>query len=385
MKTFSELALDKLDTLVVVVESDGSVAYISSSAKRLLGYEPEQLLGKEWWIKPRISETEGKEVLQKILAVLDKDSSLAPQSFEHALKTAQGNIKWFKWSSTILPENKLVGIGLDITDKKATEQKFIQMNQSLLDRNKEITDSLHYAKKIQQAILPNADQLKSVLNDAFVLYQPKDIVSGDYYFFYENEERIYIATVDCTGHGVPGAMMSVIANSILKEVFINKKVDSTDEILYQMDELLFNALNNNNQDAITYDGMDLSLCSIDKKNKMLEFSGAMRPVLIVRNEKIIEIKGSKFPLGFFEHRKYFEKKVIPLQTNDMLYMFTDGYCDQFGGDRNKKMNRKAFKELLCSISTMNCDEQEAFLEYAHKNWKQDEEQTDDILVIGCRI
>ncbi|MCD6067026.1 MAG: pas/pac sensor protein [Bacteroidetes bacterium] len=385
MQTFSELVLDKLDTLVVVVESNGNVAYVSNSVKKLLGYEPEQLLGEQWWTRPRISEAEGIEIKRKIKNLLAADSSRVSQSFEHALKTSQGHVKWFKWSSSVINDNQLVGIGLDITDKKASEQRILDINRSLTDRNKEITDSINYAQKIQQAILPNPAFLQNNFSDGFVLYQPKDIVSGDYYFFHETEDKRYVAAIDCTGHGVPGAMMSVIANSLLKEVFLNKKVSGVDEILYQLDELLFEALNRNNTDEIRHDGMDISLCAIDKKTNLLEFAGAMRPLLIVRNEQIIEIKGSKFPLGFFDYKKEFVKHELELEDGDMIYLSSDGYCDQFGGDRNKKMNRRAFKELLLSIAPMNGEEQEAFLEYAHKNWKQDEEQTDDILVIGIRI
>jgi PAS domain S-box-containing protein len=385
MQTFSELVLDKLDTLVVVVESNGNVAYVSNSAKKLLGYEPEQLLGEQWWTRPRISEAEGQEVRSKISSLLASDSSRVPQSFEHALKTSQGSVKWFKWSSSIINDNQLVGIGLDITDKKASEQRMLDVNRSLTERNKEITDSIHYAQKIQQAILPNPAFLRNTFSDGFVLYQPKDIVSGDYYFFHETEEKRYVAAIDCTGHGVPGAMMSVIANSLLKEVFLNKKVSRVDEILYELDELLFDALNRNGTDEIRYDGMDISLCAVDKGSGKLEFAGAMRPLILVQNEEVVEIKGSKFPLGFFDYKKEFGLHEVQLQPGDMIYLSSDGYCDQFGGDRNKKMNRKAFKELLQSIASMNGEEQEAFLEYAHKNWRQEEEQTDDILVIGIRV
>lgn len=385
MQTFSELVLDKLDTLVVVVNSDGSVAYVSNSAKKLLGYEPEQLLGEQWWLRPRLSEAEGMEVREKIRAVLAQDSSRVSQGFEHALKTSQGLIKWFKWSSSMISDDQMIGIGIDITDKKASEQRILEINRSLSDRNKEITDSINYAKKIQQAILPGAGFLKRNFMDGFVLYQPKDIVSGDYYFFHEDGDKKYVAAIDCTGHGVPGAMMSVIANSLLKEVFLNKKVGSVNEILYELDELLFEALNKNNTEEIRYDGMDICLVAIDTTTGVLEFAGAMRPLLIVSGDEISEVKGSKFPLGFFDFKKEFELNTLQLQPGDMVYLSSDGYCDQFGGDRNKKMNRRAFKELLVSAAGMSADEQEAFLEYAHKNWKQEEEQTDDILVIGVRV
>ncbi len=385
MQTISDLVLDKLNTLLVVVNNNGQVEYISDSAKRILGFEPEQLLGENWWKVPRQSETEGNLIKEKIISMMLHDSYQAEQGFEHALKTSKGLIKWFKWSSALTADNKLVGIGIDITEKKRSEQKTLEVNRALTERNREITDSINYAKKIQQAILPSDAFLKNNFKDGFVLYLPKDIVSGDYYFFFENELYKYVAAIDCTGHGVPGAMMSVIANSLLKEVFYNKSLTQPDKILYALDELLFDSLNKNNPDEIRYDGMDISLCAIHKKTNVLQFAGAMRPLFLVSEGALLEIKGSKYPLGYYFDKKEFILNTIQLKVGDSIYLTTDGYADQFGGDNNKKLNRKAFRELLLSLGGLDGDEQSSFLDYSLKNWKQDEEQTDDILVIGFFI
>ncbi len=385
MQTIPDLVLDKLNTLLVVVNNKGEVEYISNSAKTLLGFEPEQLLGNNWWLIPRQNAGEGMAVKEKILSIMLHDSYRADQGFEHALKTAKGHVKWFKWSSAMLQEDKLIGIGIDITEKKRSEQRTLDINRSLTEKNKEITASLNYAQKIQQAILPSDIFLKTNFKDGFILYLPKDIVSGDYYFFYENEQTRYVAAIDCTGHGVPGAMMSVIANSLLKEVFYNKALHKPDEILYALDELLFDSLNKNNPDEIRYDGMDISLCAINKKNDLLEFAGAMRPLFLVSNNELIEIKGSKYPLGYYFDKKEFALNTVQLKKGDKLYLTTDGYADQFGGNNNKKLNRKAFKELLFSLEGMDGEEQCSFLDYSLRNWKQDEEQTDDILIMGIFI
>jgi PAS domain S-box-containing protein len=385
MQTISDLVLDKLNTLVIIVNNKGDVEYISNSSKAILGYEPQQLLGDNWWITPRRSLDEGYAVKDKILSIMLHDSYQIEQGFEHALKTSQGLIKWFKWSSAITGDDKVIGIGIDITEKKKAEQKTLEINRTLREKNKEITDSISYAKNIQQAILQSDSFLKTKFKDGFVLYLPKDIVSGDYYFFYENVENKYVAAIDCTGHGVPGALMSVIANSLLKEVFYNKNLTSPEEILYALDELLFESLNKNNQDEIRYDGMDISLCSINKKTNVLNFAGAMRPLFLVRENELTEIKGSKYPLGYYFEKKQFSLNTIQLKENDQLYLTTDGYADQFGGNKNKKLNRKAFKELLISLNGMSGDEQNSFLDYSLRNWKQDEEQTDDVLVIGFTI
>jgi PAS domain S-box-containing protein len=385
MQTISDLVLDKLNTLVIIVNNKGEVEYISNSSKALLGFEPEQLLGDNWWIIPRLNQDEGFAVKEKILSIMLHDSYQIEQGFEHALKTSKGLIKWFKWSSALTSDDKVVGIGIDVTEKKKTEIKNLEINRTLREKNKEITDSISYAKNIQQAILQSDSFLKTNFKDGFVLYQPKDIVSGDYYFFYESEENKYVAAIDCTGHGVPGALMSVIANSLLKEVFYNKALSKPDEILYVLDELLFESLNNNRQGEIRYDGMDISLCAINKKTNVLNFAGAMRPMFLVREGELTEIKGSKYPLGYYFEKKEFSLNTIQLNEFDQIYLTTDGYADQFGGNKNKKLNRKAFKELLLSLTGMNGDEQSSFLEYSLKNWKQDEEQTDDVLVIGFTI
>lgn len=385
MQTIPDLVLDKLNTLLVFVNNKGEVEYISNSAKTLLGFEPEQLLGNNWWIIPRQSVDEGQAIKEKIVSIMLHDSYRVDQGFEHALKTSKGLVKWFKWSSAMMPDDKLIGIGIDITEKKRSEQRTMDANRSLIVKNKEITDSINYAKKIQQAILPSETFLKTNFKDGFVLYLPKDIVSGDYYFFYENDTTKYVTAIDCTGHGVPGAMMSVIANSLLKEVFYNKELNRPDDILYALDELLFDSLNKNNTEEIRYDGMDISLCAINKKTNVLEFAGAMRPLFIVNGNEITEIKGSKFPLGYYFDKKNFELNTIELKAGDRLYLTTDGYADQFGGNKNKKLNRKAFKELLLSLDGMDAEEQSSFLDYSLKNWKQDEEQTDDILIIGVFI
>jgi PAS domain S-box-containing protein len=385
MQTISDLVLDKLNTLLVVVNNKGEVEYISNSAKTLLGFEPEQLLGNNWWVIPRQNVDEGQAIKEKILSIMLHDSYCVDQGFEHALKTSKGLVKWFKWSSAMMQDDKLIGIGIDITEKKRSEQRTLDINRSLTAKNKEITDSINYAQKIQQAILPSDKFLKTSFKDGFVLYLPKDIVSGDYYFFYENETTKYIAAIDCTGHGVPGAMMSVIANSLLKEVFYKKELKRPDEILYALDELLFDSLNKNNLDEIRYDGMDISLCAVNKKTNILEFAGAMRPLFLVSNNELIEIKGSKYPLGYYFAKKDFVLNTLQLKEGDRLYLTTDGYADQFGGNNNKKLNRKAFKELLLSLDGMDADEQNSFLDYSLKNWKQDEEQTDDILIIGLFI
>jgi serine phosphatase RsbU (regulator of sigma subunit) len=180
-------------------------------------------------------------------------------------------------------------------------------------------------------------------------------------------------------------MMSMVANSMFKEVFINRKTTNPSEILKALDEELAKSINKN-QDATFNDGMDVSLIRIDKQTHELAFAGAFRSILIANKLGISELKGSRYPIGFYSGiEKTFETQLIQLQKNDSIYLFTDGFIDQFGGEKNKKLNKTNFKDLLSTINEMNMDEQEAFLEYSFNNWKQNLDQTDDVLVVGIRV
>lgn len=376
--------LDKLNTLIVVLNNDGSIDYVSKSAQQLLGYDSRELLGANWWEMTRFSKPEGEMVKNKIINIF-KDNRISTQTFEHELKTSAGGKKWVRWNVSYLNDEQLIGIGYDITNNKLNEKKLLESNRQLLEQNKDITDSIYYAQRIQQSILQTPGQLRTFFDDSFLLYKPKDIVSGDYYWFFEDDTYKYIAAVDCTGHGVPGAMMSMVANSMFKEVFINRKATDPSEILKALDEELAKSINRN-QDATFNDGMDVALIRIHKQSNELVFSGAFRSLLIARGNEITELKGSRYPIGFYSGvEKVFDVKAFQLEKKDSVYLFTDGFIDQFGGERNKKLNKSNFKELLSTINDMSMEEQEAFLEYSFNNWKQDQEQTDDVLVVGIRI
>ncbi len=379
-----EQILDKLNTLIVVLNNDGSIDYVSKSANELLGYEPNQLLGQNWWEKTRFTRPEGIQIKNKILNLFENNVG-SVSNYEHLLRTKEGGQKWFSWNISFLNEYQLVGFGNDITEKKLSEKRLTDSNKKLIQQNKDITDSIYYAKRIQQSILQTPEQLKGMFDQSFLLFKPKDIVSGDYYWFHEDPDFSYIAAVDCTGHGVPGAMMSMLANSLFREIFINKKLIEPNEILYALDAELSSATNKNNIDQFN-DGMDVSLIRINKHTNELTFSGAFRSLIVSGKNGLTELRGSRYPIGFYSDvDKQFESVNSQLQSNDCLYLFSDGYIDQFGGEKDKKLNKSNFKELLSTIYEMPMEEQESFLEYSFNNWKQDNEQTDDVLVIGLKV
>lgn len=379
-----DLVLEKLNTLIVVLNNKGNIEFVSTSARSILGYEPSDLLGNNWWEATRFSKPEGVEVKTKLMQLFNNRSN-SVQQFEHLLKTSHGQQKWFSWNVSYLTDTQLIGIGMDITGKKQKEKELLDKNNKLHEQHKEITSSIRYAKRIQGNILQSSDYISKIFSSHFVLYKPKDLVSGDFYFFHEDEVNKYIIAVDCTGHGVPGAMMSMLANSIIKEVLLNKKARSASQILYEMDKELYKSINSYS-DEISNDGMDAAVVCLNKKTGRMHFSGALRSVIIVRENNVIELKANRYPLGFFSDiDKLFEEQVIVLKPGDEFFLFSDGYADQFGGEENRKFNKRNFKDLLNTIAGMPVEEQEGFLEYALNNWKQDNEQTDDVMVIGIKI
>ena len=386
MSLVTDAILEKLNSLIVVVNQTGNVEYVSPSAKRILGFEPEQLMGKGWWNLTRNTIDDRKSIIELTLQQLKQESLLETVPQERLLKTAAGGDRWILWNTSKGPLNTLVGIGHDITDRKKAELKLLEKNSELVQHNKDMLDSIQYASRIQEAILPDVQKIKNAFKDAFVLYQPKDVVSGDYYFFYQRGNKAFVAAVDCTGHGVPGALMSFIANGALKEVIIKKGVEEPSEILYALDEELFLALNKSKDGVVSLDGMDVAIGVFDFVEQTFSYAGAFRPVLVVRDNELIEMEASRYPIGFYaDVQKVFTTQTIDIKQNDAFYFFTDGYCDQFGGERKKKFNRKQFKELLLSAQEMEMSEQEAYLQYVLKNWRQDEPQTDDILVMGIKF
>lgn len=386
MSLVTDAILEKLNSLIVVVNPSGDVEYVSPSAKRILGFEPEQLVGEGWWNLTRDNVEDRQSIKALTLQQMKQEALLETAPQERLLKTANGSDRWILWNTSKGPLNTLVGIGHDITDRKKAELKLLEKNSELIQHNKDMLDSIQYASRIQEAILPDVQKIKNAFKDAFVLYQPKDVVSGDYYFFYQRGNKAFVAAVDCTGHGVPGALMSFIANGALKEVIIKKGVEEPSEILYALDEELFISLNKNGGGSVTNDGMDVALAVFDFETQKVQFSGAFRPMLLIRDNEVIEVEANRFPIGFYcGVQKTFVSHEINLKQNDAFYFFTDGYCDQFGGERKKKFNRKQFKELLLSAQDMEMSEQEAYLQYVLLNWRQEEPQVDDVLVIGIKF
>jgi serine phosphatase RsbU (regulator of sigma subunit) len=278
--------------------------------------------------------------------------------------------------------------------KQKANQKLTEANEEIrLSRDEiqaqkqEITDSIRYAKRLQEALLPSYRHMKRFLPGCFVLYKPKDIVSGDFYWVEQWGGKTLIAAVDCTGHGVPGAFMSVLGYSLLNRAVNELGLYKPALILNEMNKSVSRLLRQNKEEAGMKDGMDMALLSIDMENKKLEFTGAFNPCYLIRNGQLQILRGDKFPVGAFvdDDVRLFTNQEHDLQPGDVLYIFTDGYADQFGGPKGKKFKHKQLQELLLSIHQKEPDEQNAQLNRTIMQWKGSLDQIDDILIVGIRI
>lgn len=375
--------LNQINNIILLLDTSGEVQYVSPSVKNILGYQANELLGDNWWLKTNL-ETDSDLLKNTVLNQLERSVSHGGIQTERPIKTSFGSTKWFLWNTSIASDGLIISIGTDITEKKKQEVELARKNELLSEKNEEIQDSLDYAKRLQEVILPDESVFKNSFANGFVFFSPKDKVSGDFYWFYENENFIYVAAVDCTGHGVPGALLSVVGNSLLREIVIKRCIEETGSVLKELDFGLTEAMSKNNE-LKARDGMDISLIRFEKSTQLLQFSGAYRPCLIVKSE-LEEFAGSKYPIGFYQtDEKFFEETVIQLSSGDRVYLFSDGITDQFGGPLNKKFKKTQLKDLIKNSKDMDLPEQKEFIEYVFRNWQQGTEQTDDVLLIGLEI
>jgi serine phosphatase RsbU (regulator of sigma subunit) len=254
------------------------------------------------------------------------------------------------------------------------------------EKNKDITASISYASRIQHAMLPEPKEIKGLSKNCFILYLPKDIVSGDFYWFTHINKKLIIAAADCTGHGVPGSLMSMLGISLLEEIVKNREINESGQILDELRKDILRALHQNSKCQETKDGMDISLCIIDRTKKNIQYSGAYNSLYLVRNNELIEYRADRMPIGVSVlSGKNFESQNIPYYPGDIIYMFSDGYADQFGGPDNKKFKYSALKTILTEINTLPLNRQKKLLEKQFNDWKGNSVQTDDVLILGYKL
>ena len=348
-------------------------------------------------IRPR-----GDEIGEMGDALNDLIQSMA-QTTEFAKQTGSGNFnaEYKPLSKDDALGHELVKMRNDLAqnerslEKKVAErtEEVVRQKEEIEGKNeeleilyKQVTDSIHYAKRIQEAILPSQQYIDEVLPNSFVLYKPKDIVSGDFYWVVKKNNLVYFAAVDCTGHGVPGAFMSLVGHNILQDIINHSSKITPAEIMNSLREGVINTLNSDNSAKDTKDGMDMTLCCINYDTLELQYAAAFNPLYLVRNGELVQHEANKFPIGkFIGEKQYFKNNVVQLQKNDQIFIFSDGYADQFGGPKGKKFMVGNFRKLLLNVSKQSLKNQKETLESTLNNWQGDQEQVDDVLVIGVKF
>ncbi len=281
-------------------------------------------------------------------------------------------------------ENKNIESVL-VVSHDITERKLIELE--VQNKNKKINDSINYAKRIQNAILPNTRHVNKALKDSFILYKPRDVVSGDFPWFVQIKEDIFIAAVDCTGHGVPGALLSLIGYFLLNDIVRSRKISDPGKILDLLDEGVTQTLRQDQDDSATKDGMDIALCKINSTTREIEYSGAHRPLYVMKSGVLEEIKGNKFPIGggIFKNQTNFTTTKLELSAGDSVYFSSDGFPDQFGGPDNRKFGPKKIRELVERVHAKSMNEASEIFDFEWENWRGETKQTDDVLLIGLKF
>jgi PAS domain S-box-containing protein len=385
------IVASKTDNAVIIADENGVIEWINEGFGRMHSF----LNNHEEYYGKTIGETSSNSNFQKYLDSAVKNR----KSFSYESENVNFEGKRYAVQSTLTPIfddsgalRKIVIIDTDITERKKNEE-------IIREKNKDITDSINYAVRIQQAIFPDDSKMKEILRDSFVLFKPKDIVSGDFYFIEpilsnEHHELAGFAVGDCTGHGVPGAFMSIIANNYLKQSLHRKDINSPAQALDFVSENIYLTLSAKSGNQIIRDGMDVAFCVIDYKTNILTYSGANRPLILISDGKMTEIKGDPQAVGYQEVVKPFTLHKMNVKKDDIIYLFSDGYSDQFGGPEGKKFKYSRFKELLLRIHTLSLPEQKKILNEEFESWRsgsktgnldKELEQLDDVCVMGVKI
>ncbi|HOK51412.1 MAG TPA: tetratricopeptide repeat protein [Bacteroidales bacterium] len=326
-----------------------------------------------------------------------KENEIKLQKAELAKKDAESKRKSIFLLAVGLIALMVMGFSIIIFKQYAEKKKanilLAEQNEQIkkqrdqiFQQKKEITDSIHYASRIQRAVLPSPKVLEDYNIQYFILYKPRDIVSGDFYWINAKDNKIIVTAADCTGHGVPGAFMSMLGMALLNEITSKSEVTSAAQILDELRTLVIKSLHQSGSVEETKDGMDMALCVFDTDLKRVQFAGAFNPLYLVRGNELIEGPADRMPVGFHDKQTTnFTNTEIPLQPGDTLYIFSDGYVDQFGGENGKKFMANRFKQLLIDIHYKAMEEQKQILDVTITEWRGELDQVDDILVIGMRV
>jgi PAS domain S-box-containing protein len=395
-KTNYESIIDQANDAMLVIDiANGNIHQCNPAAADMLGYSKRDLEKKTLF---QLQPTELLEKSSRTIADVWEKKGMIFKDIPFI--KADGELLPVECSAKVAPfagRPAIVIYARDITERLRLEKEINDQKEIIEEKNKDITDSIEYAKRIQRSVFIDKEKLKETAPDSFIFFKPRDIVSGDFYWFTnitttpqnENEVKknlLIVAACDCTGHGVPGAFMSIIGHSLFDLTINNPTVNTPAEALDFVNAEIKKMLNKKGDETSIRDGMDVSLCAIDAANQKLSFAGANNPLFIVRGRAVIELKADKQPITASTdyHTNKFTNQTFDLQKGDSIYLFTDGYADQFGGPKGKKYMYKRFKETLINMQDNTMEEQKGILYYSFESWRGTISQTDDVLVIGVR-
>lgn len=374
MQALSENSPDLITRL-----EDEIISYINPVIETYTGKSP------QWFINRKVKEAElDHSILNTWLKIVEQvNASQETLATEMDFPSELGKrIMQVNAIPEFDENNKLESVL--VVSHDITERKMIELE--IQNKNKKITESINYAKRIQSAILPNTRVISRTLPDSFILYKPRDVVSGDFPWYMQLKDEVFIAAVDCTGHGVPGALLSLIGYFLLNDIVRSRKVTEPGIILDLLDEGVTKTLRQD-EDATTKDGMDIALCKINLNTREVEYAGAHRPLYVMRNGAMEEIKGNKFPIGggIFKNQTNFTTTKLQLNKGDSIYFSSDGYPDQFGGPEGRKFGPKKVREIIERVHTLSMREAAIIFDSEWEAWRGETKQTDDVLLIGIKF
>ncbi|MBS1681887.1 MAG: PAS domain S-box protein [Bacteroidetes bacterium] len=375
MQALSENSPD----LITRLEHD-SISYINPTIESYTGKSPKQFLNKN------VKETElNTAILDQWLSIVEQvNASNTTVAMEMDFPTDQGKRIMQVNAIPEYDEQKNIESVL-VVSHDITERKEIELE--IQNKNKKINDSINYAKRIQNAILPNSRHISKALPNSFILYKPRDVVSGDFPWFVQIKNDIFIAAVDCTGHGVPGALLSLIGYFLLNDIVRSRKITEPGKILDLLDEGVTQTLRQDQDDSATKDGMDIALCRINTESCTVEYAGAHRPLWFIKGGAMEEVKGNKFPIGggIYKNQTNFTTTKLQLAKGDSFYFSSDGFPDQFGGPEVRKFGPKKTREIIEQIQKKTMGEAAHVFDTEWEAWKGEHKQTDDVLLIGIKF
>jgi phosphoserine phosphatase RsbU/P len=336
----------------------------------------------------RMPVMDGFEVCSQIKK--NRHNALIPIIFITAQTDSASIVKGFEKGAAdyitkpFIRSELLARVNTQLIIKRSNDQ-ILHYLKEIEEKNKNISDSIEYASYIQNAVISTSDYNLKYLPEHFIIYLPKDKLSGDFYWISRVDDKLIIAVLDCTGHGIPGALMSILGNTLLNEIILRDGILQPDQILNSLRLRIINALGQKKDSYRIKDGIDGSVISLDTGSHGIQYSGAFNPLILIHENQIIEIKADRFPIGYSEESHAFTLHNIKTEKNDIIYLFSDGIIDQFGGPLKKRFMLKRFKEVLLQIHNKDMSEQNEIILNEFIHWKQNSDQTDDILVMGFRL